>query len=136
MSRRQHFRTRKRRYNAGMFAKKIYKVHYALRGLSIAWREELSFRIQVVGALAALGLGWFLSISALEWILITFAVGFVLAAEVFNTALEELCDKFRADPDPHIGKIKDLSAAAVLLASTTAFVVGLVIFVPHLAAWL
>jgi diacylglycerol kinase len=63
---------------------------------------------------------------------VVFAVSCVLVAETFNTALEELCDKFQPTHDPHIAKIKDLSAAAVLLASVGALSIGLIIFIPHL----
>ena len=90
----------------------------------------------VVLAVAAFVLSWFLAISAVEWIIVILMIGFVLAAEAFNTALEELCDKFKTDPDPHIAKIKDLSAAAVLIASATALIAGIIIFVPRFLALL
>ena len=63
-------------------------------------------------------------------------IGFVLTAETFNTALEELCDKFQPEHDPHIAKIKDLAAAAVLVSSITALIVGLIIYVPYFSAWM
>mgnify|MGYP001619999034 CR=1 FL=1 len=52
--------------------------------------------------------------------------------EICFVALEELCDKFQPTHDPHIGKIKDLAAAAVLIASFGAGVIGIILFVPHL----
>jgi diacylglycerol kinase len=55
-------------------------------------------------------------------------------AEAFNTALEELCDMLRTTHDPHVAKIKDLAAAAVLIASCGAFVTGCLIFVPRVLA--
>ncbi len=112
--------------------KKIHNVRYALSGIRIAWEEELSFKIQAGAMVLALLLGWFFSLSPIEWTMIVLAIGFVLAAEAFNTALEELCDKFHTDPDPHIGKIKDLSAAAVFIASLASVVVGAIIFLPYL----
>ena len=117
-----------------MLEKKIHNVRYALHGIKIAWQEEFSFKIQIAAAVLALLAGWYFRISAIEWMLVIFVIGFVLAAEAFNTALEELCDKFRTDPDPHIGKIKDLAAGAVLIASLAAFCVGVIIFVPKILA--
>ncbi len=105
---------------------------YALTGLSLAWTEGLNFKIQVACAILAAALGLFLHISVLEFCIVILAISSVLAAEVFNTALEELCDKFQPTHDPHIAKIKDLAAATVLLASVGAFVVGLIIFLPYL----
>ena len=115
-----------------MLSKKIHNVRYALNGIKIAWQEEFSFRVQVGAALLALFLGWFFKISSSEWIILTLVMGLVFMAELFNTALEELCDKYKTDPDPHIGKIKDLSAGAVLLASFAAIVVGAIVFIPYL----
>jgi len=115
-----------------MLVKKIRNVRYALRGLKIAWEEELSFKVQVTIGILVILLGWFFSISPTEWMFAIFMIGLVLSAEAFNTALEELCDKYKTDPDPHIAKIKDLSAAAVLIASTTALIIGAIIFVPYL----
>ncbi|OGG73664.1 hypothetical protein A3A40_03305 [Candidatus Kaiserbacteria bacterium RIFCSPLOWO2_01_FULL_54_20] len=119
-------------YNESMLEKKIHNVRFAINGIKIAWREEFSFKLEVFAALLVALLGWFFAISTIEWLTVVFMIGLVLSAEVFNTALEELCDKFQSDPDPHIAKIKDLAAAAVLLASATAFIVGVIIFLPRL----
>lgn len=115
-----------------MLEKKLHNVRYALQGLRIAWKEEFSFKVQIAAAIIVLIVGWFFEISKTEWLIVITMIGLVLTAEAFNTALEELCDKFHADPDPHIAKIKDLSAAAVLLASTAALVVGILIFTPRM----
>jgi len=60
------------------------------------------------------------------------AIGLVLTAELFNTALEEFCDMVKSEHDPHVAKIKDLAAAAVFIASWTALLLGAAIFIPHL----
>src|SRR3989344_1137357 len=117
-----------------MHEKMIVSIRYALKGIVIAWREEINFRIDVVCALLALGLGWFFSISAVEWLIVIILIGFVLSAEAFNTALEEFCDMVKGDPDPHIAKIKDLGAAAVLIAATASLFVGAIIFLPKVLA--
>ena len=119
-----------------MLNKKIPGFRFALNGIKVAWREEINFKIQVGCALVALFLAWFFQISSIEWIAIIFLTGFVLSAEAFNTALEEFCDMVKNDPDPHIAKIKDLAAAAVFIASTTALVVGVIIFIPRFLALL
>lgn len=104
---------------------------YAAIGLRLAWTEGLNFKIEIVCAILVVALGVFLNISALAFCIVILAITSVLAAEVFNTALEELCDKFQPTHDPHIAKIKDLAAAAVLLTSVGAFIVGLIIFIPY-----
>lgn len=105
---------------------------FALSGLALAWREELHFRIEMACAVFALALGFYLNLSSFEFLFVSIAIMSVLATETLNTALEELCDKFQPTHDPHIKKIKDLAAAAVLIASVGALAIGLVVFVPHL----
>ncbi len=119
-----------------MLEKKIHNIRFAINGIKIAWQEEFSFKPEVFSALLISLRGWLLAISTFEWIIVIFMIGLVLSAEAFNTAIEELCDKFQSDPDPHIAKIKDLGAAAVLLASMMAFVVGCIIFLPRFFALL
>lgn len=117
-----------------MLHKRIRSFGYALHGLRIAWREEANIRIEVAFAFLAAALGVAFEISATEWLVLFVWFALVLSAEALNTALEELCDMLRTTHDPHVAKIKDLAAAAVLIASVGAFVSGLVIFVPPLLA--
>ena len=54
-----------------------------------------------------------------EWIdvlLILLATAFVLVAEIFNSAIEALCDFVETRENPKIKVIKDMAAAAVGIA--------------------
>ena len=115
-----------------MLEKKLRSFGYALKGVRVAWQEEFNFRFEAAIAVAALLLSWLLHISKDEFLTILFLIGFVFTAEIFNTALEELCDKFSSEHDPHIGKIKDLAAGAVFISASTSLVIGLAIFLPYL----
>ena len=106
---------------------------FAWAGLVIAWREEKSFKIEIGAAVLAILLSLYLHISRIEFVIIIFVIFFVLSVEALNTSLEEICDKFHPDHDPHIAKIKDLAAAAVFLAVIGSVVIALLIFIPHLA---
>jgi diacylglycerol kinase len=106
----------------------------AWEGIRIAWRQEWNFRFHVVAACGTLALSWLLRITATEFLIVLGMIGLVLTAELFNTALEELCDKFQPEHDPHIGRIKDLSAGAVFVVAIVAGIVGCLIFIPHLLA--
>lgn len=118
------------------FQKKIESFGYALKGLQIAWKEEQNFRFEIACAVLTILLALFLRLSIIEFAVIIFMIGFVLATETLNTALEELCDKFQPTNDPHIAKIKDLAAAAVLISVLSALIVGAMIFIPHLIQYL
>lgn len=104
----------------------------AWRGIVSVAKTEFNFRIHLVCIVLVIGFGYFLKASALEWIALTLCVGFVLFAEVLNTALEYLSDTLHPEADSGIGKAKDASAGAVLVASLAAAVVAAIIFVPKL----
>ncbi len=105
---------------------------YAFIGLRLAWAEGINFKIEVAVTVLVLILSVALHLPSIEFALVILAISGVLAIEAFNTALEELCDKFQSTHDPHIARIKDLSASAVLLTAIGALVIGLLVFVPHL----
>ena len=115
-----------------MLQKRLHNVRFALYGIRIAWKEEFNFRVQIFAAVLALLSGWFFGISKSEWLFVIAMIGLVFTAEVFNTALEELCDKFQPEHDPHIATIKDLAAGAVLVASVVAAIIGALIFIPYI----
>ncbi len=51
------------------------------------------------------------------WALVSLCAAGVLAAELFNTALEHLADHLHPDLHPQIRIVKDCAAAAVLCAA-------------------
>lgn len=104
---------------------------YALNGLSILFREEYNARIQILAVIGVITAGYFFEISAIEWIAIIFAIGFVLAMEAINSAIEALADFVSPDKHEMIKKIKDLSAAGVLISALTALIIGLIVFLPY-----
>jgi len=105
---------------------------YAFRGLKLFFKEERNVRIEAFIAVAAIILGLSLHINPCEWVGILLCIGAVLSAEAFNTAIEALCDKVEPDKDPIIAKVKDISAAAVLILAIVSAIVGLHIFLPYL----
>lgn len=119
-------------YYTSMLMRFFQGFQYALEGLRLAWMKGINFKIQGTCAILALALGWFVGFSPLEYVVVILVISLVLAAETFNTALEELCDKFQPSHDPHIAKIKDLAAAAVLITSFGAGIIGSIMFIPYL----
>jgi diacylglycerol kinase (ATP) len=70
-----------------------------------------------------------------EWALIALAIGLVVAAELVNSAVERVADRAApARTDPELGLLKDVSAAAVLVAAAAAVAVGLAIFLSRTVA--
>ena len=106
---------------------------YAINGLCTLYRET-NARIHAVATVLVIALGATLALSPLEWTLLAIAATGVWVAEALNTALEALSDAAVPEHSPHIAVAKDVAAGAVLLASLGAVAVGLLVFVPHLAA--
>ena len=104
----------------------------AFAGLKYATRHEHNVRIELVCACLALCAGFIITISPLEWCIIILCISSVLFLEIINTAIEKLCDRVHAGYDASIGLIKDLSAAAVLVASVAALVSGAIVFIPKI----
>lgn len=105
---------------------------YALNGLKIFWKEERNGRIHLISAFLVILLGIFTDLNAIEWIIVLSASGLVITAELFNTTIEAIMDFISPEKHVKIKKIKDLAAAGVLITAITAFVLGLVLFVPKL----
>jgi len=109
------------------------KFRDAFRGLKDGVRGQSSFFAHFFFAVAAVGVGWYLGVTRLEWCLLALCIAGVLAAEMFNTAIETLARSITPQSDPHLRQALDISAAAVLLAAAGAVVVGLILFVPRFA---
>ncbi len=90
--------------------------------------------IQTGIAVIAIVLGFYLDISRVEWLFIIIATGLVLMAEIINTAIETMVDLLSPEKNEKAGRIKDLAAGSVLLASIMALAVGIIIFLPKLLA--
>jgi undecaprenol kinase len=106
---------------------------FALRGLAQACAAEASLRVQALGAGLVLLALIVLRPAAVWWALALLACGVVLAAELLNTAIEQLADALHPQDSPQIRLVKDCAAAGVLLALLGAVAVGAA-FVLHLLA--
>lgn len=105
---------------------------YAIKGLFKTFREEQNLRIQSLASLAVLILGIYFSLSRIEWVILTLAVCLVLIAEITNSAVERVTDVLKPRINSYVKEIKDIMAAAVLLSSLAAVIVGLIIFWPYI----
>lgn len=105
---------------------------FAWNGLKELIRTEMNFRIQTIIFLIVLLIGILLQLTNMEWVIICLVSGIVLICEVLNTVVEKLIDYIKPEMHPTAKVIKDMSAAAVLIASIVAIVVGLFIFLPKI----
>jgi diacylglycerol kinase (ATP) len=117
-----------------MLKRLVMSFMYALRGLYFAFKSELNFRIHIIAMCVAVGMGIYVNLSAVKWGLVTFAIGFVLVSELFNTALERLGDETAGGKhNTLVGTAKDISAAAVFVSALAALGIGIIfLLIPFL----
>ena len=85
-----------------------------------------------MASFCAIALGWFFVISTIEWLVLVLTITVVLTTEGLNTVLERVIDLYQPGRHPIARDAKDLAAGAVLVASTGALVVGVILFGPRL----
>ena len=85
-------------------------------------------RFHTVAALYVLVFARFFDFSREDYILLLLTIGGVISAEMFNTAIEELCDKVSLEYHPLIKFSKDCAAGAVLVLAIFAAVTGFILF--------
>ena len=107
---------------------------FAFEGLVYVFQTQPNFRVHMAAACAASVLGAWLQLSWLAWAILALTIGGVLISEIMNTAAEALVDLVSPQYHPLAKQVKDLTAAAVLVAAATSVVVGLAVLGPPL--WL
>lgn len=108
----------------------------ALAGLAWALRTQRNLQVHAMALCVVVALGLWLGIAVWEWCAILLASGMVWATELLNTSLEVLADRVSTAWEEAIRRVKDVAAAAVLIAAVAALAVGLLIFAPRLWALL
>ena len=108
------------------------KFRDSLRGLQRALRTQSSFAVHLLIACIAVVAAALLRVTTVEWGLLTAAIGMVMVAEIFNTAIESLAREVDTQFHPRLRDALDIASAAVLIAAGTAVFIGLCIFLPPL----
>ncbi|DAB35028.1 MAG: undecaprenol kinase [Sulfurospirillum sp.] len=103
----------------------IQKLKVVFSGLRFAVVSDFSVMYKVVLSIVLLIPILILS-DRFNASLIILATGMMLMAEIFNTAIEAMCDYMKSDFDEKIGMIKDVSAAATGVAIFVWIVVMLI----------
>jgi diacylglycerol kinase (ATP) len=105
---------------------------YAFEGIASFLKSEHNSILHLLATLAVIVLAFLFPVSRMEVIALVWSVGFVWVAELFNTAIEKIMDFITPEQLPAVKFIKDVSAAAVLIAAIAAFITGCIVFIPKL----
>ena len=105
---------------------------FAWKGLVYGFKSQRNIRIHSALSIITLLVANFLQINTIEWLVIFLCMGVVLGLEYLNSSIEELTDLVNPQYDIRAGRVKDLSAGAVLIGSIFAFLIALIIFIPKI----
>jgi undecaprenol kinase len=113
--------------------KKLFKsFKYAFRGLKYVLKNEQNFQLEVLGGIFVVVLMCLFPTSVLEKIALFIVIFAVLVIELINTIFERVVDMLKPRVHPYAQVVKDIMAAAVLLSSIGAVIVGVGIFYPYI----
>jgi diacylglycerol kinase len=114
-----------------IFKKLIFSFKNALHGLWYVIEKEQNFRIELLAGLLVIIVMLFTGLQRFEMIAILLMVFAVLILEILNTSVERIVNMFKPRLHPYARIIKDITAAAVLLASIGSVIIGIIIFWPY-----
>jgi diacylglycerol kinase len=111
------------------------KFRDAFRGLRCGLRDQSSFHVHAVVAVAVLACAAVLRATYLEWAALLLCIALVIVAEMFNTALEHLAKAVDRSRNVHLGNALDIGSAAVLLAACGSVAAGGLVLCVRFVAW-
>ena len=115
-----------------MLRSRLNSFKYAFAGLKTAIHDQPNFLIHCLVGSVVVFMGSFFNISQFDWLILALTIGMVITVELTNTAIEEVVNSFTDKVHPSAKKAKDVAAAAVLVSSVTALIIGSIIFLPYL----
>ena len=110
----------------------VLSFKFAFEGLVAALKEEPNLKFHFLAGILVIITSLLLNISKEDWLIIIILIGFVIAVELTNTAVESVVDHLIQSQHPGAKLAKDISAAAVLVAATTSAIASVLIFLPYL----
>ncbi|HSG44258.1 MAG TPA: diacylglycerol kinase family protein [Anaerolineales bacterium] len=113
---------------------RLRSIRHALSGWKFVLKTQKNAWVHSLASIMVVILGLWLKLPARDWAVLVLTIAMVFTAEFINTAIEAIVDL--ASPGKHpLAKVgKDVGAAAVLVASLSAVLIGLLILGPPLWA--
>lgn len=103
------------------------KFREAACGIYLGVRGHSSFFVHFFAAALVITAAIVLQCSLVEWCMLIGCIGLVLTAELFNSSLETLFQGLDTETKQRLVGVLDIAAGAVLLASITAAIVGVLV---------
>ena len=107
---------------------------WSLKGIAIAWRIESSFRLEVYLFVVLAPLGLRLGQTGVERALLFGCLIPVMAAELLNSAIEALIERYGSEHHELAGRAKDMGSAAVFVLMMNVLACWGLVLIPRLLA--
>lgn len=123
------------KYNQGRVKKRnlLQSFRSAFAGFFYCLRTQRNFRLHLLVTILVLGLAYLLRIERVEISILLLTILLVLTLEMINTAAEALIDLVAPDGKEKARIVKDVAAAAVLVAAIGVMIIGIIIFYPYIS---
>lgn len=108
----------------------------AFNGIKLGVAAERNMKIHLAAGLVIALMGIVLGIDAVRWAILALTIAVVIAAELINTAIENVVDMITTEYSEKAKLIKDTAAASVLVVSIMSAAVGLLVLGPPLITFL
>ena len=107
---------------------------WSLKGLRACWNYESSFRLEVYLFVVLAPLGLWLGQTPVERALLVGSLLFVLSAELLNSAIEALIERYGAEHHELAGRAKDMGSAAVFVLMINVLLIWALLLAPRCIA--
>lgn len=113
------------------FKKFLKSFTYASAGVRDVFVSEQNFRFHVFVAGFVVVFLFSFSFTYIESAIVILCIGFVMVTEIINTAIEHTWNHLEPHHHPVVKTVKDMMAAAVIMASITSVIVGVLVVSNH-----
>ena len=114
------------------FSARLKSFVYAFSGLGFMLRTQHNAWLHSIASLIVVAVGIGLRVSLADWRWLVIAMAMVWVAEIFNTAVEYICDVVSPDYSIAVKHAKDIAAGAVLVCAMAAAFIGAFTLWPYL----
>lgn len=111
---------------------RLQSIGHAVAGWWHVIRTQKNAWIHTSATFLVIVIATWLRLAPRDWAVLLMAIAIVWTAEFLNTALEIVVDLASPDIHPMAKAGKDVGAAAVLIAATTAAIIGFLVMGPPL----
>ena len=109
---------------------------HAFNGMGYFMSHDRNGKIHFAIAIVVAAAATIFQLSATEWCILLLCTGLVISLEMMNHAIENVCDVVHEAHHPLIKTVKDVAAAAVLWSAIISVIIGSLIFIPKIAAYI